>query len=87
VLDQSFFRGQLYLLLLKVLKKQIYLLHLVIIKADCPKQPVEMLFELQVLPRNHQAIKGSWLHIGQPSLHFYLFLHPVPVSQIQNFYH
>ena len=71
----------------EILEELLYLWHLKVVKANCPDQPVEVLFELEILPRDNKAVKGAWLHIRQSLAHLDLLLHPIPVPQIQKFDH
>ena len=45
-----------------------------------------MLLQLQVLSDHNQGVERPRLHISQPTPHFDLLLHPVPISQIENLY-
>lgn len=71
----------------EILEKLLYFGHLKVVETNCPDQPVEMLFELKVLPGDNKTIKGAWLHIRQSLTHLDLLLHPISISQIQKFHH
>jgi hypothetical protein len=61
------------------LEELLYFGHLEVVEADGPHQPIKLLFKLQVLPGDDQAIKGARLHIGQSVTHPDLLLYPVPI--------
>ena len=58
-----------------------------IVKTDSPYQPIEVLLQLQELPRDHQAVEGCSLHARDSVAHSNLLLDPIPISQVQDLDH